>query len=196
MKQEQQQESFGDAKAGMNFFLLLITGCASTIQLFLRRPGTCGVKYFGGQAFVGWIFAGLYPAFWERTPGLEAQFAFFLLMIPMLAIHQSAARRSRKQGQRIHSYFIGRSIFQFQPGEKAAKRARGLEFMVCVLGGMLICPFSQSLGTYLILAAFASSLQDSLVAERDRRRIEAMEDALIDQEYYAQQLKERWEDRT
>lgn len=198
MKQPPQHEqgTMDQVKSVFGLLFLLIHAWASTLHVFLRRPGTCGVKRFGMDAFIGWLWAGLYPIFWEGSHGQLAQGAFFLLMIPALALHRYYSTKRRRQGVINHSFSLGQSIFQFSPGEENRKKALSRECTFCMLGAVALVPFSPVLASFIFFGTFASGLQESLIQERDTRRVEAMEDALIEQQQLAERLKNRWEDQS
>ncbi len=64
--------------------------------------------------------------------------------------------------------------------------ARNLEPLLCMLaGGLLGGCWSPNVGGFVIVAGIANGMATAIVVEADRKRLEAMRDAEIEQRYLA-----------
>jgi hypothetical protein len=111
---------------------------ANSVELFLRRPGSFGVRYLNGPALVSTVFLALFtrgtlefvlgltdrPGGWLHAlpalAGVQAEplkVQFFLLdlytyaVIVMGLIHLAAQWKTNQAGLRHHTYFSGEPVF-------------------------------------------------------------------------------------
>lgn len=195
--QDRSRMSFDDAFGILWFFVFAIHCWAAVMHLLLRVPGTCGKDYFGIMAFCGWLWLLVYTqVFFPQAPGAIYVWYIFLGLLPLLIVHRIAAMRARRKGLSVHSHYIGKSWTEcLFPFLKPSTCKPAMELVVCVLAGFGLMTLSLALGTFILFGGFASAFQMDLIEARDRRKIDAMEDAIIEQEYLAEALQERLQQR-
>lgn len=191
-QQDNRQQTMRDTRTGAATLLFLVHAWASVVQVVLRIPGTCGREYFGMQAFVGWMGLLFYTGLvCPRFPGTQYVWYSFLGLIPLFLMHRLAALTARRRGARIHSFCVGLSwLSKLLPFAKPVTWT-GLECMTCWIGGLALLHISPALGSYVFIAGIANCLSMAFIQARESRQVDAIEDALIEQQSLSEAVQER-----
>ncbi len=142
------------------------------LPFFRRGFGRGGVGLFGFVAFLVLLFLALEPAgFW------------YLVAWLMAVIYQRVSTaRAWMRGEIVHSQYwgepwLGRLFF------KRDGMAKVVEGAACVVGGMLLLPFSESLGVFVMSGALSMVVIVVFDQQYLRMRLQRMHDAEIENKY-------------
>ncbi len=177
-----------DAKKGAGFMVLAAQVLASPIEVFLRTR--FGSRYFGVPSAIAILALPMWMLFW---PGEDPQplLIFWGLYILMQLRARVEGMRMVARSEHVHSRYNGRPrlarIFRKMPEQKVKVVA---ETVVVFVIGALMTSISEPLGTYLMVAAFASGLLNSTIDAVERARTVELNDAWIEQQSLAERFRE------
>lgn len=184
---------FEDAKKGANFMMLAAQVLASPIEVFLRTR--FGSRYFGVPSAIAILALPMWSLLWPREDP-RPLLIFWGLYILMQLRARVEGMRMVARGDHVHSRYNGRPrlarIFRKMPEQKIKVVAETV--VVCAIG-VLMLPISESLGSYLFAAAFASGLLNSTIDAVERARSVELNDAWIEQQSLAERFRELQRDR-
>lgn len=91
----------------------------------------------------------------------------------------------------IHSQYAGFPFWAMKvPLVREERTAKGfIEPLICFLTGVMLCPLSVGIGGYVMCCGIAFAVRQALEDEVTRKRVERMQDARIEHEWYAEQLR-------
>jgi hypothetical protein len=188
-----QQQGQGQDPSGTNGVAKIFFVCralAVSIEVFLHRAGSFGERYVGTQSSIALVLIGFFPVFWpteDPRPILWFDAAFFLrcMMIRTCTI----VRRIRGRTQ-PHSYYSGWPWMLGARSRVPESRVKGfLEPLIVAVAGLLLQPWNQPLGTYLVIAAVALCISVQASVSQDRSRALDLNDAMADQRRIAEQWR-------
>ena len=91
-----------------------------------------------------------------------------------------------KKGIIVHSRYWGDPwLALHMPFVRKESAARNMEPMLCVLAGTVLACWSPGVGGFVVFAGVANAVAEAIVREADRKKLEAMRDAEIEQRYLA-----------
>ena len=170
--------------SGLGLLYFAANVLATSIAVFIRRG-------FGREA-LSWnsLVAFLLLLF---LAGLEGR--AFLLFAGAFTVAQICRRietfRIIRSGGVIHSQYAGYPHWAMKvPFVKTEHRAKELiEPLFCIVTGILLCPVSVGIGGYVVLCGFGFMVRYGIEDLVARKRIERMQDARIEHEWYSEQLR-------
>jgi hypothetical protein len=170
--------------AMLSFFLMVLTALSYPVQLLLRVPFVEGKRHYGMVGMFGTLIG--FPLYVEISgmdsavplshidPWISPAWMLMAMAYPLRWLMTKVNRRVR------HTRFIGKSWVQvFFPRIGPSGGAMfdlGLAYGVM----LLIVPYSETVGQFLLVSAFCNFISIGLVIARDRRRIDIARDAMID----------------
>jgi len=176
------------ARRFVNLLYLLVSGYATCFTVFIRR--NFGTEALGLNAAVAFIIMMGYTAV---HPGSRMGF-FVMLWFVMLVAQWLNTMLCRARGIVVHSRYDGypRLGFAF-PFVRAERTAKTIECLACVLIGGLLFEVDQSLGVFVMFGCFGLLLRLAIDDEIDRKRLQRMHDAEIEQSYMMElRQRQRW----
>jgi hypothetical protein len=187
MQKQQPQTTPGDrvTMAGsFNGLYALANAHALTCTVFIRTD--FGREGIGLHGLVAMLMILFYGSFLNCYP----MFPFFLLW--MLAVICQRIRQliNWRRGVILHSRYNGYPWLSKRLFPRMSElNARGVDAFLCLAIGGLLAQFNQPLG-WFVMAGFVSILfSEAVMVEFNRRRLQAMRDAEIEQRYLAEQYK-------
>lgn len=194
MPSQQKPSSLQTFRGNMNLVMWIIRIWAVSLEMFLHR--NLGERYLGLQAGLALLLMSFYSLYWQ---GYDAR-AFIWFMVLYLAMwvkarwENSAARR---RGEVYHSRYTGwPSVVgpKTKFSERTAKRYVEPGFVLAF--GLTLRGFwgEMPLGTYLVIGSVFLFLSVQLSATVTRAQEMDLNDAVIEQEYIAEQFRETRED--
>jgi hypothetical protein len=181
---DQQQETGRMTNA--DFLRIIYFACnvhATSIAVFIRRGfgrealgwnSLCAIVvliFLAGEdrAFLGYVVLFLFAQIWRRVE------TFRLL----------------RSGIVLHSRYPGYPYWAMKvPFVTSEENAMsGIEPLMCFLGGALLCPVSVNIGGYVMLGALTLGIRGGIEREIDRKRIQQMKDAALEQQWYSEQMR-------
>lgn len=182
-----------DAKKGANFIVLAAQVLASPIEVFLRTR--FGSRYFGIPSAIAILALPLWSVLWPREDPRPLLIFWGLYILMQLRARIEGVRMVAR-GDHVHSRYNGRPrlarFFRKMPEQKIKVVTEPV--VVCLIG-FLMLPMSESLGSYLMAAAFASGLLNSTIDAVDRARTVELNDAWIEQQSLADRFRAMQQDR-
>lgn len=174
-----QQNQGLDVRGSVNLTYLLVNGFATCFTVFLRRG--FGGEAFGFNAIIGVIIMLFYM---QSHPGSGAMFDFFGCWWIALLCHRIGYWSRRRRGHIVHSRFDGVSwIGIVLPFLDRAGLARVAEIPLCIFGGAALAHYDQAVGRFVFFGAFALLVKNMMDGWVDRKRVQRMHDAAIEQQY-------------
>ena len=163
--------------------LLVMNSVASTLEVFLHRPGTFGQRYLGWRTLGGGIVMAVYAAAWPDGQGalVFVMLTCFLCLGALVGCLGWARRLAGKDGG--HSYYSGEPhLLRLMPrlGEKNIKRF--IEPAGTVIAGYAIAKLDQALGSYLMLAGASLFSAVNFATKVRRTRALNQRDAFFEQQ--------------
>ena len=155
--------------------------------VFLRTG--FGKEYPGVAALLGLIIMVLYAGF-ARVPEMFAYIAVWLFAVILQRVKTFALAR---KGVVVHSRYWGYPWLAFMvPFVRKEGTARGIiEPMLCSVIGWVLTSWSPGVGGFVIVAGWANAIAGAIVADVDRKKLQAMRDAEIEQRYLARDVSRR-----
>jgi hypothetical protein len=177
-----------ESKGKLALIVPVVHGWAMMLQAWTRAPGSCGQKYFGVQAVFGLVTACVFPLFFPSWY-MERYYWFCVLTVVLFGVHRFKSTWNRRHGLQLHSYFVGIPwVWRWRPSLKR-DAAIFLEGMMQFTAGILLMPVCETLGRFWLIGVFANVISQALIKERDQRRLEQLEDALIEQTHQGDEFQ-------
>ncbi|MBX3451714.1 hypothetical protein SH668x_003714 [Planctomicrobium sp. SH668] len=157
---------------------------ALALTVFLRTDfGREGIGIHGLVTFV--LILG-YGSFAQ----CYAMFPFFLLWILAVICQRVRQFVNWRRGVIIHSYYNGYPWLSKRLFPRMSElNAKGVDAFLCLAIGGVIAQFDKPFGLF-IMAGFASILfTEAVIVESTKRRLQAMQDAELEQRYLAEKYK-------
>ncbi|MGL6075188.1 MAG: hypothetical protein ACRC8S_13590 [Fimbriiglobus sp.] len=188
-----QETSFvDDWKKNWNLMSGLAQIMAFPIDIFSTRVGSWGSRYLTFFAVPGCFWPVFFGGFCGRHPRLGDLFLFWFISLLLLLMHRAIGIQRRLRGEVCHSRYWGRSWLQWGTSLASDRYARSLDALLALgLGIVLVSVGSQPLGAFLMVSAVAKLLSDGLEFHATEVRVQEMNDARIEQEYYARLYREK-----
>lgn len=188
MYQQQQQNDQTGMRGGFNLFYFLVNGHATACTLPMRTDYGREAIGFSGMAgfFMILVFGGLMNSY--------AMFIYLCLYLLFVFAHRLKQISNWTKGRFIvHSRYNGYPWLAFKlfPRIRTERNAKAAEAFLCLgVGWLLMTYVDQPLG-WFIMAGFLSILfSEATVVEVQRRRLQAMRDAEIEQNALADAYRE------
>jgi hypothetical protein len=183
MSQQQhgQDDFLGPTRAMFNLITWFLAAYSFPLEPWLRRPGTCGARFFGFQAMLSFFVVPLTVSSFEvRDPRFAVVIYFLGATMLWMFVHNAARWVKQYRGNYRHSYYKGDS---WLPGPN--KRAWGVyEPLLCMGLGLLSIGVSPAFGLWVFTAAFALAIGQGLLEAKDASVVRRRRDAMLDQQYY------------
>ena len=181
-----QQQNIGDkltVRGGFNFLYLAINGHATCFTPFLHSG--FGSEALGVNGVAGLVVILLYIAY-SGSPAMVTFLYVWLLMMLMQRIKTTTMRR---QGYVIHSRYDGFPLLAKLI--KSERAARGLEPFICALAGILLMPYDEALGQFVLFGLVSLIARIAFQDRIDNVAVQRMRDAEIEQRWLVEQNKTR-----
>lgn len=192
MQRGDPKETGGDLKRQLNVAIALVDAVSFPTEVWTNRFGTWGPRYLGMQAVLGLIWPVVFGTFCGPHPRIGDLFQFWVLTMVLLLVHRVAGMVRRRRGYTCHSRYWGTSWFERGPGIKAQRRARTADAVaVSGVGLLFFSAGSVPLGAFLLIGGVAKLVSDGMHYHATAMRVQQMEDARIENEYYADLYRER-----
>lgn len=185
MFQQQQQNDKPDMKGAFNIAYLVMNSHALTCSVFLRRDfGKEAIGIFGIAGFFMILVYG----------GLMNSYAMYLYLLAFLlaVIGQRMQQfQNFRRGVVCHSRYNGYPILALKlfPRLKEGD-AKGVEAFMCLAIGGLLTYVDPALGWYVMGGFFSILLSEGINAELRKQRLQAMQDAVLEQQALAREYEE------
>jgi len=185
--QPQQQESFSRVKPGdtINLFYFVANIHRTAIATLIRRD-------YGSEA-LGWnAFLAMILIFMVYAATLDQVVLFYLGVWFFCQIGQRIRTFwNFRKGIVIHSQYAGYPYLAMMvPFVRRQSTATGIiEPMMCLFGGVLLCPLSVNLGGFIMCGLLSFMVTDGIEREIRRQRLVRMHDAEIEQRWYSNSYK-------
>jgi hypothetical protein len=182
MSQDQQQQR--QPNNGIDPAYFAANALATVAAVFIRCD--FGREAMGMHAFVA--FLGLI-SFYLGTADKAVGF-FVYLWFSFLILQR--VRTSRMLRNRIvHSHYNGYPWLAMKmPFVRSLETATGtVEPLICFLGGAMLFPVSENLAGLIMACSLAFVIRDAIEREAVRKRVQRMQDAQIEGEYFADRYK-------
>lgn len=186
MYQQQQNNDQMRMKDSFNLFYVLVNGHALTCSVFLRTNfGKEAIGFSGiAAALMILLYGGLMQSY--------ATWVFFCIWMLAVLCQRMKQFQNWRNGVIVHSRYNGFPWLAFKlfPRLKNEGNAKGTEAFMCLAVGWLLTYIDQPLG-WLIMGGFLSIMfSEAIMVEFNRKRLQAMRDAEIEQQYLAEQYRE------
>lgn len=132
------------------------------------------------------MLTGLIILGWGSVTNCPEMFGFFALWVVALACQRARQFRNWKNRVPIHSRYTGdpwvsRRLFP----KLSHANARAADGFLCLVVGGVVVQFNPPLGWFIVTGFVAILLVEGVMVEATRRKLQAMRDAEIEQEYLA-----------
>jgi len=170
--------------SGLGLLYFASNVLATSIAVFIRRG-------FGREA-LSWnsLFAFLLLLFLAGAEG--PAFVLFAGAFTAAQIYRRIETfRIIRGGGIVHSQYAGYPYVAMKvPFVKTEHRAKELiEPLFCFITGLLLCPVSVGIGGYVALCGIGFMVRYGIDDAVARKRIERMQDARIEHEWYSEQTR-------
>ncbi|QEL18776.1 hypothetical protein [Limnoglobus roseus] len=186
MQQPQEQDKIS-MKGTFNFIQLLMKSHAAAVSVPLRTNyGSEGI----GVAGLGAMF--LITA-WGSYTGDGLMFFYLAGFIVALVAQRMRTFSNYRKGIYVHTYYDGYPWLAFKlfPRIKKESNAKACEAFMCLaLGGLLVNVGVVSVGIFLMAGFISIMATEGFKVELTKKRVRAMRDAQIEQEYLAEELRQ------
>ena len=188
--QQPLQETTGmeKVKGGLNVLAFGARALAMPAELFLRRSGTFGHRYFGFQALAGIIAIPLWSMFWpDRSPVWLVRFMFLVLAMLLIVRIRTALRGARSNN--FHSGYGGLPRLTRLLGAHRERMLKcGVEPLVTFVAGAFLCALDEPLGSFVMASGAGLYLSANLVEASIQARIADLNDSMLEQ----REVLDRW----
>jgi hypothetical protein len=167
--------------------MLVIHAWSASIEVFLHRG--FGERYLAvrGPAVIPLVLA--YGACWEGRD-IVPMLCFLAAYLVMCARARVGILARRKRGEFGHSMYSGvPRLMRLVPGWRESAVKRFAEPLLVLGAGCLACAIDEPLGLYLILGSFFVFATATVGTGWDRNRILDLNDAVIEQQWRAEQFR-------
>lgn len=163
---------------------------ATAIAVIIRRD--FGREALGGNSALA---MGLILVLYAATAD-QAMLAYLGIVLFCQIMQRIRTFRLLRQGAIIHSRYQGYPYMAMQvPFVRRVSTATGIiEPMMCLIGGTLLCTVSVNLGGFIVVGSLSFMIRNGIDREIDRKRLERMRDAEIEQRWFSHAYKNGIED--
>lgn len=174
-----------NVKSSMNLLYLVASAHATCFTVFLRRG--FGTEALGLNGIIALVIILLYAG---ETRDPYMAWYFWAWLLALIAQRLDTFLLVRK-GNREHSRYDGwPNIALALPFVKTEAIAKNLvEPLMCFLGGVLLCPLSESLGGFVMLGFFSLVIKRGLESQANRMQVQRLRDAEIEQRQLAERFR-------
>jgi hypothetical protein len=171
-------------RGSFNFLYLAINGHATCFTPFLHYG--FGSEALGVNGIAGLVVILLYIAF----SGSPAMVTFLYVWLFMMLMQRIKTTMMRREGYVIHSRYDG---FPFLAKKlvKSERAARGLEPFICAIAGILLMPYDEALGQFVLFGVVSLIARIAIQERIDNVAVQRMRDAEIEQRWLVEQNKSR-----
>jgi hypothetical protein len=174
-------------KLALSLIRFAFDSLALSLEVFLHRR--FGVRYIGLQAAGALLILFVYPAMWEGHD-VRPLGGFLLAFLLMNAVARIGMMIRCWRGDGEHSYYTGRPwLMSILRGSSELTVKRGYEPLLVFLVGALTLPWSQPLGSYLMIAAFGLLASVHLQHSEEVTKAMDMFDAYTEQRNVAERFR-------
>lgn len=157
---------------------------ATTLAVFMRRG--FGREALGLNSLAGFGMMAVWMAHTHDTMMYVLIACWFMAQI----WQRVRTWRLLSSGVVLHSKYAGFPYWAVLISRGSEEKARWVvEPMMCLLGGGLITIFCESIGFYIMAGAVTFLVRQAIEWGIERRRVEAMKDAMIEAQYYGDRLQ-------
>jgi hypothetical protein len=181
MQQQREEPGNLSTKDSFNMLHVAFSGLGSCVVVFLRTG--FGKEYPGMAGLLGLIMMVGYGSL-ARVPEMFPYIGVWLLAV---ILHRVKTFELARKGAVVHSRFWGYPKLAFMvPFVRKQQTAIGfVEPMLCtIVGGALTC-WSPGVGAFVIAAGWANAMAAAITLEVDRKKLQAMRDAELEQRHLA-----------
>ena len=116
---------------------------------------------------------------------------YMFLWFFFVAVQRLDAAKAVRKGRIIHSGYGGDSWLAYKLSPKSRRKTirMFIEPAICLIAGLLICPYSPSVGKYLIVGCFAMVMFNGTQRTVLEQRVRQMHDAHIEQQATARMFR-------
>jgi hypothetical protein len=164
-----------NTRTGVNLLGVLVNGGATTVTPFLRRG-------FGSEALgLNGILAGLIILLYGGFTNSPEMMTFFWVWLIAVAYQRLYGFRQRANGQVVHSRYAGDPVVgrRFAKSERVAREV--VEPLICVVVGACLWSWSEQVERFVLCASFCLLVCRGIETQVTRNRIQAMQDASLEQ---------------
>jgi hypothetical protein len=174
MNQNQQEQKMG-MRESFNLCYLILNSLATCVTVFTRSRFGC--EALGANGVGALVIILGYGAF-GHVP--EMFTGFLPVWLVFLICRRAQTFNLLRQGWQIHSYYSYPWLgMLFARKESAAK---GVEWFVCLVTGAALALYvSEPVGEFVAVASFAMLFVESIHTSVQRRRLQSMVDAELEQ---------------
>lgn len=163
----------------MNLGTIVVRALAVTVEVFLHVR--IGARYIGLQALVAVPGIVIFGMFWHGHD-IRPLWNFVLVFMLLAFAHRLDAFRRQNLGSVEHSRYSGYPCLL----AKSKARLEGpmkqvIEPVLTAVGGVLVTEWNQPLGMYLVVAAIALFLSNSMNKAWETVQAMDLQDALCEQ---------------
>lgn len=164
----------------------ILRALATSVEVFLHRPGTLGERYFEGLHIgVAMLIIAIWPAFCRPIHDFEWVYMFLGWFVAFCIAHKARINiRVKQGGPQPHSRYTGRpwvmSIFRRM--SEATAKCVVEPVLTALIGAVIAQLISPPVGGYLMVAALGLFISNNLPNRLERRRALDMHDAFMDQQ--------------
>jgi hypothetical protein len=171
-----------------SFHLLyfLASSHALCLTVFLRRD-------FGREAIgMMGLAAGLMILTYGSLMNSLAVWYFFLAWILAVLAQRIRQHHNWRTGVSLHSRYPGDSWLAYRlfPRLKSEPNARAVDAFLCLAIGGLLTQLSPPLGWFVMTGFVSILVCEAIRVELTRKRLQAMRDAQLEQQYIAQEYQQ------
>lgn len=171
-------------EGGINATNVLVNAHASTVTPFFRTD--FGSEGLGMPGLIG-VFMILG---WGCHFNCYPMFIYFVVWMGVLLCQRVKTFINWRRGMMIHSRYNGYPwIIRRCFPRLSELNAKAVEAFACFGIGGLIAQFIPPLGWYLMLGLPSILISEAIIVETTKRRLQAMRDAAIEQEYLNEMYK-------
>jgi hypothetical protein len=182
---QRQQNNELQVKDGLNLAYTLFSGHALACMIPMRKD--FGREYLGWTGLAGFsvilVYGGLMNSY-----AMYVYLCLYLLMVLMHRIRNFSNRGKVITHSRYNGFpWLACKLF---PRIRTEGNLKGAEAFLCLGLGWLLTYVDQPLGWFVMAGWFSIMFSESLIVETQRRRLQAMRDAEIEQQALAEQYRE------
>lgn len=183
--QQQQKNNELDMQGSFNLAYFLAHSHATCLTPFIRTD--FGREALGMNGLCALILLLAYGSFTNSA----AMWIFLLLWILALLRQRLKGIENRNKGIAIHSRYNGYPWLSFKlfPRTKDETSARGIDGFLCMGMGALLSYVDPPLGWFIGVGGFSLLFVEALIVELRKKRLQAMQDAEIEQRDLAEHYR-------
>ena len=183
--QSQEPGQRSSREDGLGLLYMATNVVATCVTPFMRH--SFGVEALGFPGFFALVLMITCTASVPRMP------LFIAAWLIALITQRLWTFRLVRKGIRWHSRYAGYPWLAMRmPFVRSEETATGfVEPMICFLAGVALCPLSESLGGLVMLTAPALMIRNGIEKELQRKRLQRMHDAEIEQRCMSDRFRNR-----